>query len=239
MATKCPNCGAAMAAMTLASHVGAGVSIDSCASCQAFWFDAHESLQLAPGSTLKLFTLIGAHSSSGRSAFSEVLRCPRCAARLILTHDIQRNTRFTYWRCDAQHGRFITFFDFLREKNFIRPLSPQQLEELRQNVQIVNCSNCGAPVDLTTGSACTHCSSPISMLDMKQAEQLVAQLQRASEPRAVDPALPLELARVRRELEASFASMGSDADWWKQASSAGLVEAGIGAVARWLKKFEG
>jgi len=227
-----------MAAMTLASHVGTDVSIDSCASCQAFWFDVHESLQLAPGSTLKLFTLIGEHSSSGRSGFADVLRCPRCAARLILTHDIQRNVRFTYWRCDNQHGRFITFFDFLREKNFIRPLSPPQLEELRRNVQIVNCSNCGAPVDLATGSACTHCGSPISMLDMKQAEQLVAQLQRASEPRPVDPALPLELARAKRELEASFASLGSEPDWWKHASSAGLVEAGISAVARWLKKFE-
>jgi DNA-directed RNA polymerase subunit RPC12/RpoP len=228
-----------MAAMTLAGHMGTSVSIDSCTNCQAFWFDAHESLQLSPGSTLTLFKLIGEHSSSGRAAFSGVLRCPRCAARLILTHDFQRNTRFTYWRCDAQHGRFITFFDFLREKNFIRPLSPPQLEELRRNVQIVNCSNCGAPVDLATGSACTHCSSPISMLDMKQAEQLVAQLQRASEPRPVDPALPLELARAKRELDASFAAVGADADWWKDASSAGLVEAGISAVARWLKKFEG
>jgi DNA-directed RNA polymerase subunit RPC12/RpoP len=159
-----------MAGMTLAGHAGTSLSIDSCTNCQAFWFDTHESLQLSPGSTLKLFKLIGEHSSSGKSAFSGVLRCPRCAARLLLTHDFQRNTPFSYWRCDSNHGRFITFFDFLREKNFIRPLSPQQLEELRQNIQIVNCSNCGAPVDLATSSACTHCSSPISMLDMKQAE---------------------------------------------------------------------
>jgi hypothetical protein len=236
LATKCPHCAAAMTAMTLAGHVGTSVTIDSCTSCQSFWFDTHESLQLSPASTLTLFKLIGEHSASGKSTLSSVLRCPRCAARLILTHDVQRNTRFTYWRCDSHHGRFITFFDFLREKNFIRPLSPQQLEELRQNIQIVNCSNCGAPVDLAIGSACTHCGSPISMLDMKQAEQMVAQLQRASEPRPVDPALPLELARARREVEASFASFGSDPDWWKDASSTGLVEAGISAVARWLKK---
>ena len=74
------------------------------------------------------------------------------------------------------------------------------------------------------------------MLDMKQAERMVAQLQRASEPRPVDPALPLELARARRDAEAAFAPFDSGPDWWKDASSAGLVEAGISLVARWLKK---
>jgi hypothetical protein len=71
------------------------------------------------------------------------------------------------------------------------------------------------------------------MLDMKQAEQLVIQLRKASEPRPIDPALPMELARVRREVEASFASLGSGKEWWDDASSSGLVEAGLSAVARW------
>jgi len=30
--------------------------------------------------------------------------------------------------------------DFLREKDFIHPLSPQQINELRKNIQIVKCS---------------------------------------------------------------------------------------------------
>ena len=45
------------------------------------------------------------------------------------------------------------------------------------------------------------------MLDMKQAEKLVAQLQKA-EGRAhqpIDPALPIELLRARRETERAFA----------------------------------
>lgn len=225
-----------MTAMTLDGHVGTTVAVDVCTSCQAFWFDQYESLQLSPGSTLKLFKLIGERSSSGKTSLSKVLRCPRCSARLLPTHDLQRATPFQYWRCDHEHGRFITFFDFLREKNFIRPLTEQQIQELRQNIQIINCSNCGAPIDLMKASACPHCGSAIAMLDLKQAEQMVAQLQRASEPRPVDPALPLELARARREVEASFASFEPGADWWRDASSSGLVEAGLSVVARWLKK---
>ena len=235
---NCPGCGKAMTSMDLEGHnSGAKVAIDVCTTCQAIWFDKYEDLQLSPGSTLKLFTLIGERSAARqRSTLPNVLRCPRCAARLLLTHDRQRDTPFQYWRCDHEHGRLIGFFDFLREKNFIRPLTPQQLAELRQNIQTVNCSNCGASVDLAAHSACAHCGSPISMLDMKQAQELVSQLQHAAEPHAVDPTLPLELARVRREVEASFGPVGTGADFWKDASSAGLVEAGLGAVLKWLSR---
>jgi len=232
---NCPGCGAAMTSMDLEGYSGAKLAIDVCSACQVIWFDKLEDLQLSPGSTLRLFTLIGERSAAGRGrALPNVLRCPRCSARLLPTHDRQRDTPFQYWRCDHEHGRLIGFFDFLREKNFIRPLTPQQLTELRQNIQTVNCSNCGAPIDLTAHSACTHCGTPISMLDMKQAQEMVTQLRHAAEPRPVDPALPLELARVRREVEASFGSVGSGADFWTDASSAGLVEAGLGAVLKWL-----
>jgi hypothetical protein len=229
-----------MTALTLEAGLGAAVSVDLCVSCQAFWFDQHESLQLSPGSTLKLFRLIGEQASSKRAPLSIVLKCPRCGSHLHPTHDLQRNTPFQYWRCNHEHGRLITFFNFLREKNFIRPLSPQQLEELRQNIQMVNCSNCGAAIDLATASSCTHCGSPVSMLDMKQTEQMIAQLQQADRrDRPIDPTLALQLERARREVEASLSSGQSDAEWWKHASSIGLVEAGLAAAARWLKKSAG
>ena len=45
------------------------------------------------------------------------------------------------------------------------------------------------------------------MLDLKQAGALVAELREADHAaRTVDPALPLELARARREVDAAFAS---------------------------------
>jgi hypothetical protein len=214
-----------MMPMTLDGHQGRPVAIDLCAGCQAFWFDKYESLQLAPGSTLRLLKIIGERSTPGPSQFADA-RCPRCSAALRPTQDMQRNTRFSYFRCPGDHGRFIRFFEFLREKNFIRPLSEEQLDELRHEVQVVNCSNCGAPIDLSAGSACAHCKSPVSMLDMKQPEALLAQLREAAEPKPIDPTLPLDLARAKRDVEALFAQREEPTD---------LVHVCLNSVARWLK----
>jgi hypothetical protein len=225
-----------MTAMTLDGHSGASITIDLCEVCQAFWFDAYESLQLSPGATLKLFTRIGELSQGTKQTISPVLHCPRCQSHLLTTHDRQRDTPFEYWRCDYGHGRFITAFNFLREKNFIKPLTPSQLDDLRRNVQIVNCSNCGGPVDVTQGSVCPHCGSPLSMVDMKQAQTLVAQLRDAATPKPIDPALPLDIAKARREVEAAFATFDhQNVNWWRDASSTGLVEAGFAALSKWLR----
>src|SRR6478736_1958197 len=140
----------------LGAHLGRPVTIDLCQPCQCFWFDSHESVSLTPGSTLALFRVIGQRAARPRTTAADLAKCPRCHARLRPTHDMQRATRFEYLRCPNGHGRLTSFFDFLREKDFIRPLTPEQLEELRQNVETVNCSSCGAPVTLATGDACGH-----------------------------------------------------------------------------------
>ncbi len=239
-----------MAAQTFDGHMGTSVAIDLCLPCQLFWFDTRESLQLSPGAVLKLFRLIGEHARGPRTSAADRPSCPRCQTRLLLTHDQQRNTRFQYLRCPRGHGRLITFVEFLREKDFIRPLSAQQIAELRENVQVVNCSNCGGPIDLATHAACKHCGSPLSMLDMKRAGALVAELREADRPRPfdtgqegaqgrpIDPALPLELARARREVEAAFASFEHGPGWFDDVSQGGLVGAGLLSLARWLSKHE-
>jgi hypothetical protein len=224
---------------TLAGHLGTSVSIDLCLPCQALWFDTRESLKLSPGAVLKLFRLIGEHALRPRAPAARDPACPRCSARLLMTHDQQRNTRFQYLRCPQDHGRLITFVEFLREKDFIRPLSAQQIEELRQSVQVVNCSNCGAPIDLTKSTSCAHCGSALSMLDMKQAGALVAELRESEQPaRSIDPALPLELERARRDVEAAFASFERGSTWFDDVSRSGLVGAGLSSLARWLKQQE-
>jgi DNA-directed RNA polymerase subunit RPC12/RpoP len=226
-----------METRTLDGHNGRSVTIDLCRSCQAFWFDPLESLSLTPGSTLALFRTIGEQPMPPAARPADASRCPRCRTLLLRTRDMQRDVRFEYWSCPGGHGRFTSFFDFLREKNFIRPLSPQQIAELRQNVQTVNCSNCGAAIDLASGSACAHCGSPLSMLDMKQAGLLVSQLQKAADrtQQPPDPSLPLELARARRDVEHAFAQFEGDDVWMRSASSHGLVWAGLNAIARWMK----
>src|SRR5688572_7611502 len=221
---------------TLDAHLGRAAAIDLCQPCQSLWLDGRESLTLTPGATLSLFRIIGERTSKPHLAEADEGKCPRCRARLRKTHDMQRATRFEYFNCPNGHGRLTTFFDFLKEKDFIRPLTPQQIAELRQNVQIINCSNCGGPIDLAKSAACAHCGSPLSMLDMKQAEALVDQLRRAArsnEP--IDPTLPLQLARARREVETAFKGLPRELSL-DDVASAGLVGAGLSALARWLKR---
>jgi hypothetical protein len=235
----CPNCGAGMTAETFDAHLGTAVAIDFCQPCQLFWFDTRESLRLSPGAVLKLFRIIGEQALAPHGSHLGKPACPRCSTRLLETSDQQRNTRFRYLRCPRNHGRLITFFEFLREKDFIRPLSAKQIEELRKNVQVVNCSNCGAPIDLARGSACAHCGSPLSMLDLKQAGALVAELREAEQaPRTIDPALPLRLLQARQQVESIFESFDRRPNWFEDVSKGGLVAAGLSSLARWLKDQE-
>ncbi|MCC7124442.1 MAG: hypothetical protein IT178_06315 [Acidobacteria bacterium] len=217
-------------------HQERDVVIDICFACQSFWFDQRESLALTPASTLALFRLIGDRAGRPQRSPADLAKCPRCRGRLRLTKDLQRATRFEYLRCPHDHGRLISFVDFLKEKHFIRALSAQQVADLRDAVGAVNCSNCGAPVDLHTRSTCAHCGSALTMLDLKQAEALIAQLQAADRTgQPVDPALPLALERARRETEANFAVLMRDSIFTQDLTSGSLVAAGLHAVARWLK----
>src|SRR5438552_3194431 len=224
----CPGCASAMTPLILEGRLDTKVDIDLCGDCRGFWFDHYESLRLSAGATLKLFTLMATPGTAGRP-LPPTMRCPRCSDRLTVTHDMQNSTRFQYWQCPQSHGRFITFLEFLREKDFIRPLTPQQIAELRQNVQTVNCSNCGGPIDLAKESVCPHCGSALSMLDMKQMERMVAHLKEVELPRPVDPALPLTLQKVKLDAERDFAGITSGG------GSQSLVEAGLRLVVRWLK----
>jgi hypothetical protein len=234
--TNCPRCTRAMETQVLPGHSGTSLTIDLCLPCQTFWFDAHESLQLPPAAVLTLFRVIGEHALTPRAPAAGNPACPRCGIRLLLTFDQQRTTRFEYLRCPREHGRLITFVNFLREKDFVRPMTAQQIDELRQNVQVVNCSNCGAPIDLTKSSTCAHCGSPLSMLDTKQAAALVAALHEAGEPRPIDPTLPLRLAQARHEVDAAFGSFQQRPGWFDDVSRGGLVAAGLNTLAQWLKE---
>jgi hypothetical protein len=231
---QCPGCAASMTALTLDGHLGTKVELDLCAACQVIWFDHLESLRLSPGATLSLFRMIGERKQSAPPPLKDPLKCPRCELRLLLTNDRQRNTPFRYRRCAREHGRLITFFDFLREKDFVRPLSPQQLTELRANVQMVNCSNCGAPVDLTRASACAHCRTPLSMLDLNQIEAMAAHLRRADEAsRTFDPLLPERTQRQKEAVDALFAALRAEGGGVNLASS-GLVEMGLRLITTWF-----
>ena len=227
---QCPGCSHEMASQTLEAHYGRPVGLDWCAGCGAFWFDTNESIALTPGSVLRLFTLIHEQRAEPRPPLPDTLACPRCRARLARTADIQRGTRFRYWRCPGEHGRFITFAEFLREKDFVRPLAPGELAELRRHVQMIQCSSCGAPVDLAEASICGHCRAPVSMLDPKQVETVIRELKQAEIRRTTeDPALAARLLADRMEVHRLLRDRESGG--LDVSGPVGLVEAGIRAVA--------
>jgi len=163
--TACPNCRDPMLAQPVEGY-GAlePIEINACEACNLFWFDKLESVRLTPRSVIDLFQFIG-KSGPARRTIAASFTCPRCALPLAVTHDLQRTTRFTYWRCNKDGGQLITFNQFLRQKNFIRTPTAAELARLRSTVRQIACSQCGAPVDLSADSACTHCGSPIALID--------------------------------------------------------------------------
>ena len=214
-----------MTRLSADGHYGRTVSLDVCHACGAFWFDVDESLALTPGAILKLFVVIAERHEDRRPPGGSPT-CPRCRRGLALTSDMQRNVRFGYWRCPDDHGRFITFAEFLREKNFVRPLSGPELAQLRASVKMIRCSSCGAPIDLERTSTCGYCRAPVSILDAKQVETVVAQLKHAEvERQTVDPALSMRLMADRLHVEHLFRNLDG---------SPGLVEAGLATVAAFL-----
>ena len=152
------------------------VELDFCFGCHAIWFDQYESASLTPGSVLELFKVIHKRQDKLLRPLSDTLGCPACNGKLALTHDVQRSTRISYYRCPVAHGRFTTFFQFLREKQFVRELTRPEIDKLRASVKQVRCSSCGAPVDLARDPQCGYCRAPISILDPDAVKKTLAEL---------------------------------------------------------------
>lgn len=181
------------------------VVLDLCFPCQGIWFDDYESLQLAPAGVVDLFKLIHEHRDDLRLPLAGTLRCPRCDERLIHSQDRVKSGLFNYQRC-GQHGRFITFSQFMIEKGFVRQLTPAEVREISARIGVVHCTGCGAPVDIRKESACGHCRAPIAILDDKAVEtalsgyHLAAKKQEARDPGQLAEAILFgERERSRRQ----------------------------------------
>lgn len=152
------------------------VELDLCWACHGIWFDQHESIVLAPASVMELFGAIDAHREKPARPLARASRCPRCSAGLLETQDIQRTNRITYLRCPQGHGRFTTFYQFLREKNFVRTLTQGEIQRLRATVQQVRCSSCGGGVAIERDMACAYCGAPVSILDADAVRKTIEEL---------------------------------------------------------------
>jgi len=192
-------------------HPVGEVTIDVCWDCHALWFDQYESIALTPRSVIDLFRLIHEHRDKPARALADSMGCPHCRARLALTQDIQRTNRISYYRCPGGHGRLTTFFQFLREKQFVRSLSKLEIDGLRATVKQVRCSSCGGSVDLARDSACGYCRSPISVLDAAAVEKTLATLSDADRRRTSPNAE--ELAAAFESLVATHKDRRRDSPW--------------------------
>ncbi|HTV94572.1 MAG TPA: zf-TFIIB domain-containing protein [Steroidobacteraceae bacterium] len=170
---SCPNCRQPMQSQDLERHDRGVVQVDLCFTCAGIWFDHLASVELAPGAVVDLFKEIYGHRDDPRRAVATELRCPRCPDTLTLSYDLSKAGRFTYFRCPQGDGRFTPFYQFLREKQFVRSLTPAEIERVRSQVRQIKCSQCGAPIDLEHDSECKYCRAPVSFLDPEAVQKAV------------------------------------------------------------------
>lgn len=140
------------------------LDIDICVQCCVIWFDNTESTKLAPSAVVELFKIVNASADAPRLPLASALPCPRCRVKLNLTQDICKTGRISYYRC-ATHGRLTPFYQFLKEKQFIRQLTPIEIGRLRADVRQIKCSGCGGSIDLASDTACSYCGAAIAVLD--------------------------------------------------------------------------
>ena len=213
------------------AHYGRSVDLDLCHGCGLIWFDSHESIALTPGAVLRLFAALDEHRDQRHPLSREAMHCPRCRRALRATVDRQRATLFSYWRCEGDDGRLTTFFDFLREKNFVRPLSPERLAELRRYAQTVKCSACGAPIDCRRVGA-PALSGPAVDARSDQVQAVVRSAAAEGRRTTIDPTVAVRLLGDRQALERAFRAGGHPRAWiWRPF---GVVEAGVSALVRLL-----
>ena len=218
-----------MRALRLGRRPHGEITVDLCNGCHALWLDANESVQLTPAATIALFREVSAAGAAGaaaRRALPATMACPRCRRTLSPTQDLRHATRFTYWRCAQGHGRLTPFVQFLREKDFIRPLAPAELERLKAHVRTIRCSGCGAPVDLARDMVCSFCRAPVEAIDPEAIAKALKTLGDGETPRQrvnVDALADAILAPHRNQSGPSGAN-------WDTANVGDLIGAGLSLV---------
>lgn len=161
----CPNCARPMRLFTLRGHYGRQVVVDLCEPCRLVWFDTLESVNLAGRGWIELLRRLERAPAAEAPWQGRPLGCPRCRAPLQPVHNLTRFGRFASLECQADgHGHLQSFALLLAERGLVRPLLPPERAALAAG-QPLSCLNCGAPLADSDGEACTHCSSPLVMID--------------------------------------------------------------------------
>lgn len=180
------------------------IDIDICTQCCVIWFDNSESAKLAPSAVVELFKIVNASTEKPRLPLATALPCPRCRTKLNLTHDICKSGRISYYRCET-HGRLTPFYQFLKEKQFIRQLTPVELGQLRHDVKQIKCSGCGGAINLEKDTACSYCGAAIAVLDADAVTKAMEVWAAAAERRRHSS--PAEISEATQRLAAAHAQL--------------------------------
>ena len=109
-----------------------------------------ESPQLSPaGNARALPRDQRARVPTTRRDVAARMACPRCSnPSLSLTQDLQRTTRFRYWRCDRGHGRYSPSLQFLLREEFHPPAVAARVrapEDAGENDPLLGLRRAGGP----------------------------------------------------------------------------------------------
>lgn len=181
MNRQCPSCRQPMQNVPLGGIHGTTVVLDICYACQGIWFDPQENLKLSPAAVVELFRLLHTHRDAPRNPLAQKMACPHCRHTLVSGFDVVKTGRYITYRCPQRHGRFSTFASFMIEKGFVRQLTPAEIDDMAQRMAIIQCSSCGASVDLRKDHACPHCRSAFSLLDPQAVERALQGYARATQ----------------------------------------------------------
>ncbi|SFZ76962.1 hypothetical protein [Chitinimonas taiwanensis] len=222
-----------MLAQRYASKQGGQVEVDFCFPCRLIWFDQYESNQLSPDAVVELFELLHAHRAELQPTqpLSARLACVHCQSDLLPTQDRVRSTTFQYFRCGGGHGRLISFWHFLREKQFVRDLTAPERQQLAAQVAQRRCESCGATVDVRDHSACSYCRAPLAVLDRDAVGKALEAYRR---PSARTVALDQADALLAREKSAKYRSTAEPASFSADELMDRLFD-GLGELFRLLR----
>lgn len=236
---NCPSCREPMQVEVFPREHHGEITLDLCYRCHVIWFDQYESAALTPAGVMTLFRKLHEHRDEQQRPLASAIGCVRCKSTLAPTQDYTRGGRIHYHRCPSGHGRLTAFVQFLREKQFIRSLTPAEITQLKTQVKQVKCSSCGGPIDLVNESACGYCKSPISVLDADAVEKTLLKLDQLEAERG--KVNGEKLAALQREDEVRrkmLARMSGREGYWAPPSAesrsaidtADLVVGGIGIL---------
>ena len=198
-----------------------------------------EACKLTPGATLEPFEAVRRGPGpivAPHTAGPAALPAPHAAALALRNAPSARDALPLTHRCASGHGRFTPFVQFLREKDFIRPLTrPSGRASSRSSVRSA-APPAAAPVDLEKDSACPYCRAPISILDPDAIGATVRALESAETQRKqidVDGLVDGMLEAHRRSVEFDRVEARRDG---AGSAAVDLIALGLGAVAALLAR---